>query len=535
MKAPRLLLLSILLGVSLSAWSQTSSAISERLKHLEDAVKKEVESAPSPAPSGSASEDYQHRPEAGRMYLAQLRNTLARGEPAQIEEMLNQISVYFTSDAVKNEAESLAAELRKEREAKEAAQIAELNTAIQHASDAVRGAKTPADLDAVLMELTKFREQRENSYGSPMLRAALNKAQSAQQFVTRWQDYLAGLDAGNIEAATNALQNISNTNETAALVPRSEVLAKIQALKNSDVPLRKSAGGERAISPAERLDEIMAKTKTLDDVDAALKALRKLQSETRSQSYTSNDPVVATASALNSIEKTYREYLAGFPTSLDTPQSGNSAESPAVIPLKTELLLLVLPRSLNLPANVKPNPGEAVQSFLERIADAAKDRGDAALLSRVRDAQRLLFRGQSVTDSVNAFHLLTAAQNQEAAGQWMLAVDSYQDALKNGGDAIPAKTVGERLAAIKEAHPKEFEQGMERFLNPPPVQYPPGYGSGNFPPNSPAAYRAWLMRNRTPEPGATEKPVLAIPGGSPAPSATPAATSSPSVPAAKPQ
>lgn len=41
---------------------------------------------------------------------------------------------------------------------------------------------------------------------------------------------------------------------------------------------------------------------------------------------------------------------------------------------------------------------------------------------------------------------------------------SYETALKYGADVVPAKHIGERLEKMKAAHPKEFEQGFQRFM-----------------------------------------------------------------------
>ncbi len=465
------------------------------------------------------------------MMLGQLRAAIARGEPTQIEEILNQLPAYFSSDDVKKEAEKLAETLRSERETEEKAAVAQIDAAVQHAGTAVRAAKKAADLDAVLTELGKFRNQRDRNYNSPTVQAALNGLQSVQQFVTHWQDYLANLDDGNIDAATSALQNITNYSESANLIPRSEILARLQALKKPITPRGRTGDAESETSPAERMEQILAKTKTLKDMDGALKDLRKLQSESRVQNY--NDPIIATTNALNAIEKTYREFLAGFPTTIEAPSGNIDAASPEIIPLKTQLLLLVLPRYLNLPSDLKANTGEAVQPFLERMDSEAKKRNDASLIARIHDAQRVLVRGPQVTTTSDnaALTTLSAAQNQEAAGQWTLAVVSYENALKTGSDAVPAKNVGDRLAAIQAAHPKEFEQGMELFLNPPqPMAYRMAGYPPNVPPNSPA-YRVWLLRNGIqPDAAAPEKPVLSVPGGSPPPatSASPSRANTPS-------
>jgi hypothetical protein len=69
---------------------------------------------------------------------------------------------------------------------------------------------------------------------------------------------------------------------------------------------------------------------------------------------------------------------------------------------------------------------------------------------------------------------LLAGINQEAAEQYSLAVVSYQDALKVSDTTIPAKFIGTRLAAIKQNHPAEYEDGMKMVTSPPSGRSVPG-------------------------------------------------------------
>lgn len=503
---------AVLLSGAASLFGQSSA---ERLKALEAAMQKEME-ARKPAADADADTDVSGRRgvEMGRMILGQLRAAVARGAlgQEQTEQVLSQLPAYFSSEAVKKEAESLAAELRKEREEKESAELAQIQSAIKQAGDAVRSAKKPADLDAALGELAKFRAAREGVYASsPKLRAALNETQAAQQFAARWQDYLAALDAGNRDSAISALQSATSYSENVNIIPRSEILARLEDLKKQPRTSGRSADGrEESGSTGERVSEIMAKTKTLGDMAAAIKALRKLQNEPQRTDNFNGYLISATLGALSGMEKTYREFLAGFPTGIVAPGQGNEANAaPEIVPLKAQLLMLVLPRFLNLPADMHPKPGEAVQPFLERIIVEARNRGDGALVARTREAQNLLVRGSASTTGISgdaaALAEYNAGRNREAAGEWMLAVMSYENALKIGSDAVPAKAIGERLAAIRAAHPKDYEMGVEHMLNPPPSNYPNPY----FP------------RPMMPPAGAAVTPphapvMIAIPGGPPA-------------------
>lgn len=468
----RLLIGALILSLSFAAIAQESTETA--LQKLETAVQKELDLKTHP--SGERATGNRDRGESARIVLMELRSMLRSGETGRIDDALDRIVVAFPAEPVKEAAANVSATVRKERETKQSAYIAEVNAALKHAADVVRTAKDPVELDGPLKELQRFRNVREERLSEAGHSLAM-KVQGTINFLERWQDYLAADKTNNASRARESLQTAANSSETADLIPRSEILARLQKYSTSDEA--------RTEGPKpEQIDELVARIKTLDGVSDGIKELRKIQARSRPSGYPA-DPVTATLNALVSIERTYREFKAGLPTRFDVgSQSLPDLASPSVIPLRVQLLLLVLPRYLNLPSDILPKSGETVQQFLERVIDEARRRGDSALLTRTRDAQRSLMTGSYYTSfDPSGNNPFIAAQNQEAAGQFMLAVISYQTALKNGGEAVPAKLIGERLAALKAAHPQEYEQGMTRFLNPPsryegppfPMTTPPSY------------------------------------------------------------
>ena len=112
--------------------------------------------------------------------------------------------------------------------------------------------------------------------------------------------------------------------------------------------------------------------------------------------------------------------------------------------------------------------------------------------------------------------------NQNAAGQYALAVESLLDALKAGTLDITAQFIGRQLDAIKRDHPSEYDQGVQSYLEPPVRQYP------YVPGMSPAQLNAYLRgrQSRPNLPPSRLTPALSFPGSTPAP--TPAgATNAP--------
>jgi hypothetical protein len=222
-------------------------------------------------------------------------------------------------------------------------------------------------------------------------------------------------------------------------------------------------------SKAEAIEAVLAKIKSLDDIQAALGELRQLRSE--SSNYERNEEVNAVLSALMPLDRTYQEFKAGLATSLELNNNfGNplSVGNATLARLKADLMLLMIPRYVGAPAGTQAKPGEDVVQFLTRLGDEAKASGNVATVLRVRETLRLVQRGNTYSSGdISGMSSFISAQNQETAKQPMLAVISYQAALKSGSDLVPAKLIGERLEAIKAEFPKEYEAGMERVLNPP--------------------------------------------------------------------
>ena len=111
---------------------------------------------------------------------------------------------------------------------------------------------------------------------------------------------------------------------------------------------------------------------------------------------------------------------------------------------------------------------------------------------------------------------------REIAGQFSLAVQSYETALKSDDPAIPAKIIGDKLAAIQRDHPKEFADGMQLIVNPPAPRYVPSRLPGM--PYQPFPY---------PTPGAVNPLNAAAPVTPPAPVTTPNAVPTPAAPPTK--
>lgn len=433
----------------------------DAMKALQTAIEKE---AAQKKPDEERMDRY-GRGDMSAMFLAQLRTALSRGESTQLDELLNQIPVYLKSDAVREAADKLRTAVNSERVAKDQAFAAQIEAAISSAAKAVQEAKKPADLDETLSNLARAQEQSEGRY-SDRQRSRMDKARNARQFVTRWQDYLSNRDAGNLPQAIQQLQNVSNEG-SAELIPRSEILARIQELSKPKESGTNKVQETNQVqeTPAQKISAILAGTKSLDEIPSASEALAKIQKPNDNW----NDPALKTKKELDALRQAYLEYQAGLPCQLPVRSSqGNPQDIDAfnaVLPLRIALLRLTLPRYLNTGEALNLGPDETIQKYLDRIMSEAQARADARLIGRVKELQDALSGTQNTGNTIAFLQPLLAAQNQEAAGQYLPAVISYQLALKTGGELVPAKAIGSRLEAIKAAHSEDYEKGLQMFLN----------------------------------------------------------------------
>ncbi len=502
----------------------------EAVKQLEAAMLEEAKAEKSKdGDPASAREDMK------LAMLPRLREILLNVDSPQFLDAITQITVYFNSEEVQKNLASLQVAIRAERQEAAKSALADISEMISRAGKAVREAKTAADLDGTIIELGtclgKSHQRNTIESLSEDVRSAFYRIDPTLKFVIDWQNYLAAKAAGDGDRARNALQKIASNNDP-YLIPRSQILDLLKSPQQSSSKQLEEASTETDIKKEASTDadikKILSETKSLADLENSLDQLRTLQNSRAK--YRGNDPINSLQQNLQPLNKTYQDFKAGLSVNLDLVSSnnGNPVEigTSVIARLKSELVLLLLPRYVGAPEGSLAKPDEDVIRFLERLISEAKARGNINVGIRAREALRLLQRGNNFSGTdTTSFTSYVAAQNQEVAGQYMLAVVSYQSALRGGSDLIPAKIIGERLAAIRAEHPKEYEAGMERFLNPPASQYPGrtemrSQGTG---------YPSMGSPNRLPDSGANQPnppPVLLIP---PAPvgSPTPAPTAPP--------
>ncbi|MEA3186555.1 MAG: hypothetical protein QOD99_385, partial [Chthoniobacter sp.] len=297
-----------------------------------------------------------------------------------------------------------------------------------------------------------------------------SKMDAAIHFIPLWQDFLAQMHADNVKAARKILSDLGESTSY-PIIPRSEILSRLQALYEAEAkakPTPVSLIPDKAVAICSALVNPADITSAIDQ----LKALR--------QEFSLNvDPAII--SELDGLNSIYKQIEAGVSTPINLLEN-----SSRFVALRLELISLALSRYLGLEEH--PQPNETIGQFLDRLIARAKEAKNwPALLKAVEASRTIATRNSSINgpSSVSPWMPLRSfviGQNQEQAGQYSSAVVSYQDSLRDTEKVVPVDVVRDRLATIKTNHPADFEEGMQRVLNPPaptpaPNRYPP-----NFPP-----------------------------------------------------
>ena len=454
--------------------------------------------------------------DSSRTWVTTLRAAIARGELTQIQAILEQLAASLESDTLRERCLQAAAEARTQREAKEKETADDIAATLKRAGDVVRTATKPAELDPVLQELGKLRTLRQELQSSSALSSSISQVEPAIQFVTSWQNYLAQRTASDGKAAQESLDRIINMTQV-VLLPRSEILARRYGNLNP-------APASPTATPKPD-QEFEFELKTPNDLLPASEKLAALLTAPGRLSQTDRPEVQRLHQSVTALSNAYQEFMAGLPTRLDVmmPDDARYDQYIAITaPVRAQLIKLMLPRYLGLPAGFTAKPEEGTQEFLQRIISDALAKKDFVLAAHAREAQLLLRDGRNARTAENSqSSLFITARNQETAGQYSLAVTSYQRALAAGTDIVPAKLIGEHLARIKAEHPQEFQKGLDEYITPRMALPPPGYGFPNgFFPGHP--HGAPGPPGRPPGPPApSPPPALAIPAVSPAASAVP--------------
>ena len=510
----KLLLLPALAAVLLAALPVRATPLDDRIAELKHAVEKEAAARA----NGAGNNPQFGNPVMNPAFvdasidqiLAQMQNPAYGNMDAQIA----QITSMYTSTEVQEATTNLLNEIKKERKEKTDGEIATVKALLTRAGTAIAQAKKPEDLDDLIAEMGTHAN---NQYGGNSAlqgdQELLRRLTSANEFVKQWQNYLAHLANGQTDQARNDLQALSNNNGGEGLLPRSKLLE----LEAPDKLVAQGAKPSPVVSgPVAQAQALLDGMKTLDDIKPALAKLEPLrQADMQALQNVSNQ--------LNQIQENYEDLKAGLPVQSNLNYGYNLGGINVPAAIRTQMLLFTLQARFDSYKGPPPAPGEKPADYLDRVIADATTRQDWNLL-RLADAARANLTqnpGMGYVVNSGGVESIVAAAHQEAAGQFSLAVQSYETALKSDDPAIPAKIIGDKLAAIQRDHPKEFADGMQLIVNPPAPRYVPGRLPGMpyqpFPYPTPNALNA---ATPAPMPAAVPAPAVNT-NTAPAPAAPP--------------
>lgn len=476
---------------------------------LAEEIQQTLDEEKRPAPTSNFRDDV-------RLILGNLRGAIGRSDLPQIEYTLGQIAV-FLRPPLRSRCDEAAKEARALRDAQEKQALEELNSLFPRATDAVRSAQKPADLDAILRELGRSRNKQQQV--PPSASRAEHQIEPAIQFITQWQNFLAQSAARDKKAAEATLDRIIGMNQI-ALLPRSEILIRRYGPPPTPTPTPMPTATPTPRPQGEHFADVLEELKTPEDLVPVMAKLIEWANDPSRISPAEMPDLQHTIKSLTLLVGAYQDFQAGLPVKLELVLNDPARAEPLgalLSPVRGQLVKLALGRHVGAPPELKIKPDEGAQEFLDRVIVDAAARADFMLATRARATQNLLREGKTeVSKERSQAELFINGYNQERAGQFALAVTSYERALASGTDIVPPKAIGERLARIKAEYPREFEEGLQAFLNPHFPTPPPGWGF----PNSVAP-----GKNPSPAPPDRRKPVppLVVPN----PKATPVQLATP--------
>ena len=423
-----------------------AAPLDDKIKAFEDAVQK------TPAVKLDASAGIW--PSGRDVTVGDLNAVIQRGNnDGEICAIVSRLAAAHPSDSVKQTGAALLEELQAQHDDRAKAFASKADAVLAETPDAITHAKTAADLDGILKEFQAF----QNLPGSSP--EVANKVATTFRFITQWQDYLAATESANWPEAQNNLRAILDNRQidAPAFFPRSEILRRYQTALRGGVPEPSAApasNGPVVTDP----DEILRKIQKPADVETYLGQLEAVPPPPGFGPWD--------WTALIALGKANADATSGFNTSVDLKQAMTGPDWGFELSRVTAIeLLSILPHYLNTDVAAPPRDKETVNAYLDRIASEAAAAGNLALLQRTIAVKVAL--GTASGGAAPGTVRFLAGLSQETAGQFAPAVNSYENALTQPDLFLPAKIVGDRLAAIKATQPDDFDKGMTSFLSPP--------------------------------------------------------------------
>ncbi len=433
-----LVLILILLTGHAGAFDEKASAAKDLLIA---AIQAEDEAKALPGSSSGRS---------GTAYIRSLDQAFRQGSRQEMEYPLGQIADSYRSPKVQAAISDLQNSLTAYAQQAEKSEIAALQTLKAEATELLKKAEKPAELDALINKLSEV-TGKSSGRRSQELSAVYEEVIQAKKYVRQWQDYLQAR-INSRSKANELLRNLA-ASDGYQPIPRSRLIALI------DADTEPTAGGDMGIGEVVELDQLAP----------ALRKFRLNQSRRVSGEYNQRDTETETmVRSLTQIDSLYQSHKAGLPVSpasvigyVDTALSSNDELSAR---LRAKLLAMILPRAVGAPEQTAAKPDEKPMDLIERIIREASECEDLPACIRALEVRHSLAPTTRLNEAPPVpLVRCRSGLAQETAGQILQAVVSYQSTLAAGCDPTLAKLIGKRLDAIQKAHPDEYKQAVEKL------------------------------------------------------------------------
>ena len=285
------------------------------------------------------------------------------GSPMQVENVVEQLMVTHPSAEVQKAGIDLIQELETERKARAAAFETKANEVLGKILETLTQAKKPSDLDQTLKDL----QDLQSTIGSPVegvSPALLDKINQTFQYVTQWQDYMAGMASGDRKQAVDSLCAILNANNQSInapiILPRSQLLdLVVLAAGGNPNAQAQSPAPPPPPEPVVDPDDVLAKIKTLDDFAKVLPELIHVTGP--------NSPIPVDWSFLTGLDKARTDAAAGMPVTVDIKSAMRSSYwGDNVSRIVAMELLATLPYYFDAENSNPPKTQEGVKDYLDR-------------------------------------------------------------------------------------------------------------------------------------------------------------------------
>ncbi len=317
----------------------------------------------------------------------------------------------------------------------------------------IDSARSPADFDSLLAEMAQplqvdgvvVPDGAVRVFGTVVFEFA-----ALRRFTARWQDYFNQVAARNDGEAQNLLRELTTDGDFSRLNPAPRIAARLNSTAGlPDKP--------PAYKPPEPL--IPYREMTIDKLDrlaAQLQAWRAVGVLPASQA----DMPAELLRLRSAVALVSNGAAATVITDANNPPKTRGRGgwyTDAFIEIEAEIMKRAFTQYLDAPVEVPPAKDETFDGYSTRLMDYGKKQKDWPLVYRVLVARQNLVPDKSgQSPDLMAYKFFISGLQQENAGFWPLAFQSYIHALEAGSPHLPRQEIDDRLLRIMTENPGEF-------------------------------------------------------------------------------